>query len=136
MVTVLLYLHRCLRPLDSYDAGYRRQVTITGNRHWSRCNATLYTYYASRGMLGQLGDARYVSVHPTTKNCTLQGNMESELPSRVKAVESALLAFSSRHTARPTPPSGLVCHLWNRGACTYVRCWHAHVCRGLGGLTW
>ena len=120
-----------------YDAGFRRQAALTGNRLWSRVNSTLYTVcFTGNAQTTTRCELCFGSTH-SAKDCALQGDPDPEMQTRVKAVESALLAMTSKFGVRasgpPVSPSGQVCRLYNKGSCTYPRCRHSHVCSNCGG---
>ena len=120
-----------------YDAGFRRQAALTGNRLWSRVNSTLYTVcFTGNAQAAARCELCFGSTH-SAKDCALQGDPDPEMQTRVKAVESALLAmtakFGGRSSGPPFPPSGQVCRLYNKGNCTYPRCRHSHICSSCGG---
>ena len=120
-----------------YDAGFRRQAALTGNRLWSRVNSTLYTVcFTGNAQTTTRCELCFGSTH-SAKDCALQGDPDPEMQTRVKAVESALLAMTSKFGVRasgpPVPPSGQVCRLYNKGSCTYPPCRHSHVCSNCGG---
>jgi len=54
-----------------------------------------------------------------------------EMQARVKAIETAVLALAAKQvkpiSTGQVLPSGQVCRLWNRNACTYTRSRHAQV---------
>jgi len=120
-----------------YDAGFRRQAALTGNRLWSRVNSTLYTvFFTGNAQTTTRCELCFGSTH-SAKDCALQGDPDPEMQTRVKAVESALLAMTSKFGVRasgpPVPLSDQVCRLYNKGSCTYPRCRHSHVCSNCGG---
>ena len=68
--------------------------------------------------------------------CALQGNPDPELGSRIKAVESILVAMAQRPGHRGMPMTNVpdnTCRLWNRGNCTFPRCRFRHTCSTCGG---
>ena len=51
-----------------YDAGFRRQAAITGNRQWSHINATLYTMcFTGKALSVARCELCFVSTHTTTE---------------------------------------------------------------------
>ncbi len=115
-----------------YDTGFRRQAALTKNQMWSRINTTLYSMCFTSSFRG--GSARcelcFGTTHGTSE-CALQGDPDPEMRDRVKAVESTLLALTTKQPRRPSEPvqrSGQVCRLFNQGRCNYARCKHAHEC--------
>ena len=69
------------------------------------------------------------STHTTTE-CGLQGDTDPELPARMKAIESAVLALAANQGrgGGPIRVSNEPCRLWNNNKCTYPHCKHEHVC--------
>ena len=113
-----------------YDAGFRRQAALTGNRQWSRINATLYTMcFTGKALAITRCELCFASTHTTTE-CGLQGDTDPELPTRIKAIESAVLALTAGQgkSGGPVRGSGEPCRLWNNNKCTFPRCKHEHVC--------
>ena len=122
-----------------YDAAFRRQAALTGNRRWSQINPTLYSIcFTGRAQQLSRCELCLSSAHGT-KLCPLQSDPDPELPSRVKAVETALLSLASRRsseTRSPTltrnPSTGEYCRLFNAGKCRYTRCRFRYVCSRCG----
>jgi hypothetical protein len=79
---------------ERYDAAFRRQAAATGNQLWSRINGSLYAICFSTCTAHKRSRCELclVTTH-TTKQCALQGNPDPERDSRVKAVESVLVAM-------------------------------------------
>ena len=76
------------------DSAFRRQAAITGNWKWSQINLSLYSIC----FMGRAEEVRRCvlclsTVHPAAQ-CPLQAENDPELPTRVKAVESAGLSLS------------------------------------------
>ncbi len=121
-----------------YDAAFRRQAAITGNRQWSRINPSLYSLcFAGRAQTSNRCDLCLSSSH-ATKECALVADPDPEMPSRLKAIESAVLAIANHHAPIPKPAGQTrvttePCRLWNNNRCTFPRCRYQHVCRGCGG---
>ena len=88
-----------------YDAAFRRQAALTGNRRWSQKNPTLYSI-CFMGRAQQLSRCKLClcSAHGT-KLSPLQTNPDPELPSRVKAMEIALLLLASRRSSESRSPT-------------------------------
>ena len=123
----------------TYDLAFRRQAAATNNRQWSRLNPTLYSICTA-------GKARKVtrcelclnSDH-TTKECASLADSDPDVGTRVKAIESVILAMSGQtptgtgnHSRQPRglPP---ICQLFNRKRCWFRRCKFRHVCMICGG---
>ncbi len=72
-----------------------------------------------------------------TQQCPQLVDADPDLPSRLKAVESAVLSLShSRGSgAYPArlPRGGDVCRLFNKNACKFKRCKYQHTCSKCGG---
>ena len=113
-----------------YDAAFRRQAAITGNRKWSQINPSLYSIcFTGRAQEIKRCELCLSTAHPVNQ-CPLQAEADPELPTRVKAVESAVLTLASRSQAsgwHPRPP-GEVCRLWNANNCRFARCRYRHAC--------
>ena len=122
---------------ERYDAAYRRQAAASKNRSWSRVDTSLYALCFSGGKAsrGERCELCLAATH-TTKQCALQGNPDPELGSRIKAVESILVAMAQRPGQRGMPTTNVpdnTCRLWNRGNCTFPRCRFRHTCSTCGG---
>lgn len=122
---------------ERYDAAYRRQAAASGNRTWSRVDTSLYTlcFSACKANKGERCELCLAATH-TTQQCALQGNRDPELGSRVKAVESVLVAMAQRPGQGMMPQTNSAertCRLWNRGTCTFSRCRFRHACSSCGG---
>ena len=119
-----------------YDAAFRRQAALTGNRRWSQINATIYTVcFTGNAQVSSRCELCLGTTH-SSKECALRGDPDPEMQARVKAIETAVLALAAKQvkpiSTGQVLPSGQVCRLWNRNACTYTRCRHAHVCSSCG----
>ena len=78
------------------DAAFRRQAALTANRCWSHINLTLYSICFT-GRAQQLARCELcLSAAHGIKLCPLQADPDTELPTRVKAVETALLSLVGR----------------------------------------
>ena len=124
-----------------YDAAYRRQAAITGNTRWSMINSTLYTIcFTGRATPMPRCELCFATTH-TAKDCAQQGDPDPGMQDRLKAIETAVLALTSKPpttsvaTSRTAPvrPSNEPCRKWNSNNCTYPRCRYNHVCSGCGG---
>ncbi len=119
-----------------YDAAFRRQAAITGNRQWSKINPTLYSLcFAGRAQTVSRCELCMDTSH-VTKDCALFTDPDPELPNRVKAIENAVLALTRNDTPRPgatVRAQPEPCRLWNSNRCTFPRCRYRHVCRVCGG---
>ena len=122
----------------NYDSAFRRQADVTGDRKWSCINPSMYSIYFA-------GQARKVarcniclSSQHSTKDCALSPDPDPDAATRLRTLESAVLALVRPTTQQPLPKNsttsaGLTCRLWNAGRCTYRRCRYLHVCKGCGG---
>ena len=127
-----------------YDAAYRRQAALTGNTHWSTINSTLYTIcFTGRATATPRCELCFATTHSTSE-CAQQGDPDPGIQDRLKAIEMAVLAMTSKSPAipgaTPKPPniaSGKIssepCRKWNSNSCTYPRCRYNHVCSSCGG---
>ena len=121
----------------TYDAAFRRQAFITGNRQWSKVNPSLYSIsFAGVARTGQRCDLCLSLSHPT-RECTLVGDPDPDLSTRLKSLESAVLAMASQPSppvqANPRQKSTEVCRNFNVGRCCMFNCRYRHVCRVCGG---
>ena len=121
-----------------YDASFRRQAAITGNRQWSRINPSLYSF-CFMGCTAELKRCELcLSAGHTTKHCALISDPDPELPDRLKAVESVMVSLASR---LPTPQqdkgkrplSAEICRLYNDNRCRFLKCRYRHVCSTCSG---
>lgn len=125
-----------------YDAAYRRQAAANGNRKWSRINPSLFALcFTGKAQATRRCDL-CLAVSHTTSECSLTAGADPDLPTRLKAVEAAVVAF-----AVPSPGAGerrppriggpgqqeTVCKVWNERRCFYRRCRFRHVCSGCTG---
>ena len=97
---------------------------------WSRINATLYTMcFTGKALAIARCELCFASTHTTTQ-CGLQGDADPELPARIKAIESAVLALTANQgkSSGPIRASVEPCRLWNNNRCNFPRCKHEHVC--------
>jgi hypothetical protein len=121
----------------TYDAAYRRQAATTGHTEWSKINPSLYT-------LCFTGKAKKVprcelcmSASHKTEDCSLAGDEDPDMAKRMKAVESAVVAFSSssgNNEAGRSQRSMEICRLFNEKRCRFRNCKYRHVCSGCKGL--
>lgn len=123
----------------NYDSAFRRQAAATANRQWSRVNPSLYSIcFAGSARMSTRCDLCLSLTHPTM-DCPLVEDSDPEVGSRLKAIESAVLAMSRPHTGLPNMGNPLggaspeVCRNFNNKRCTFKWCRFRHVCRGCGG---
>ena len=105
----------------TYDAAFQRQAFITGNHQWSKVNPSIMYSICFSGVArtGQRCEL-CLSLSYTTQECTLIGDTDPEVSSRLEALESAVLAFSARSPGS-TRPSEL-CRNFNAGRCRMTGC--------------
>ena len=122
-----------------YDAAFRRQAALTANERWSVINSTLYTMcFTGMASSTKRCELCFASTH-TEQECAQRGDPDPGLKDRLKAIETAVLALSSKQEqgSKPTQqaikPSGEPCRKWNSVGCTYPRCRHSHLCSSCGG---
>ncbi len=121
-----------------YDAAFRRQAALTGNSRWSVINSTWYTICIMGAAKSTTRCELWSATTHMEKECAQQGDPDPGMHDRMKAIETAVLAISSKpppvlKPASQARPSGEPCRLWNRNNCSYPRCRHSHVCSGCGG---
>ena len=119
----------------AYDAAFRRQAAATGQRDWGKINSSLYTIcFTGKAKRSQRCDNCLSAAHKTAE-CYAVGDEEPDVAGRVRAVESALLAFSTNHgsPAGRGPRSAEVCRLFNERKCNFRSCKYRHACRWCGG---
>ena len=86
-----------------YDAAFRRQAAITGNRRWSQINPSLYSIcFTGRAQQTNRCELCFNSSHQT-KECALMAEPDPELPSRLKAVETAVVSLATRRSPESKP---------------------------------
>ena len=80
----------------TYDAAFRRQANITGNRQWSKVNPSLYTIcHTGVARIGQRCELCLSLSHPTVE-CTLVSDPDPDITTRLKTLELAVLVFASQ----------------------------------------
>ena len=78
-----------------YDAAFRHQAAITGNRKWSQINPSLYSI-CFMGCAQALKHCELcLSSTRITNRCVLAADPDPELPARLKAVESAVVSLAT-----------------------------------------
>lgn len=123
-----------------YDAAFRRQAALTNNVRWSAINSTLYTMcFTGLASATKRCELCFASTH-SEHECAQRGDPDPEVKDRLKAIETAVLAITSKQdpaqklSNQPnTKQSGELCRKWNSGSCTYPRCRHTHACSTCGG---
>ena len=113
-----------------YDAAFRRQAAISGNKKWSQINPSLYSIsFTGRAQIVTRCDLCFSTSH-ATKLCALQVDPDPELPTRIKAVEAAVVSLAARRT--PIQTDRQVCRLWNMNRCRFPKCRYRHECSRCG----
>ena len=79
----------------TYDAAFRRQAFITGNRQWSRVNPSLYSICFSGIVRAGTRCELYLSLSHPTRDCTLVSDPDPDVTTWLKTLESAVLAMTS-----------------------------------------
>ena len=97
-----------------YNAGFHWQAALTGNRSWSQINTTLYTLCFTVNTLSTTRcELCFASSHSAAK-CEQRGDPDPELPARIKAIETAVLALIAKQgIGGPIRPSAEICRLWS-----------------------
>ena len=119
-----------------YDAAFRRQGS-TDRQSQVATNQCLHLYRVLHRnvRVSLLCELCFGTTH-SSKECTLRGDPDPDMQARVKAIETAVLVLAANQvkpiSTGKVLPSGQVCRLWNRNACTYTRCRHAHMCSVCG----
>ena len=121
----------------TYDAAFRQQAAITGNRQWSRVNPSLYSIcFSGVARAGTRCELCLSLSHPT-RDCSLVSGQDSEVSTCLKTLESAVLAITShvpQHQGlQSREKSPEACQNWNSGRCRMPSCRYRHVCKVCGG---
>ena len=119
----------------TYDAAFRRQAFITGNQQWSKVNPSLYSICFSGAARTGVRCELCLSLSHPTGECTLVCDPDPDISTRLKTLESAVLAFTSRSPQQGAPLAKLpdICRNWNVGRCRMPQCRYRHACRVCGG---
>ena len=122
-----------------YDAAFRRQAALTGNKRWSVVNSSLFAInFTGTAKAIPRCELCFATTH-TDKECAQQGNSDPGLKDRLRAIESAVLVLTAKPSAggkggtSMREKSGEACRNWNRGNCSYPKCRHNHACSSCGG---
>ena len=111
----------------TYDAAYRRQAAATGNKQWSKVNPSLYMVcFTGKARKATRCDLCLSAAHKT-EDCHLTSDDDPDLVKRVRAVESAVVAFSGRPQGVRIQPME-ICRLFNERRCKFKNCKYRHVC--------
>ena len=125
----------------NYDAAFRRQAAATSNRQWSRINPSLYSIcFAGSARTSTRCDLSLSLTH-VTRDCPMVEDPDPGVGSRLKAIESAVLAMARPRAWTPPsmggpPPVGALseaCRSFNNKRCNFRGCRFRHVCRVCGG---
>lgn len=112
----------------TYDAAYRRQAAATGHKEWSKINPSLYTVCFTGKARKTTRCNLCLSAAHKTDDCHLTTDEDPDLAVRVRAVESAVVAFSGR-----TRQSTEICRLFNEKRCRFRSCKYRHICQICSG---
>ena len=121
----------------TYDAAYRRQAATTGHTEWSKINPSLYTLcFTGKAKKAPRCEMCLSAAHKT-EDCPLAGDDDPDMAKRMKAIESAVVAFSSsngNNEAGRSQRSMEICRLFNEKRCRFRNCKYRHVCSGCKGF--
>ena len=119
---LMAYMVSILRASQEYDGSawtlynvaYRRQAATTAHKKWSKVNPSLYTVcFTGKARKAARCDLCLSAAHKS-EECHLAGDNDPDMARRIRAVESAVVAFSSgSHGSQPAQAflSGEVCRL-------------------------
>ena len=119
----------------TYNAAYRRQAAATGYKQWSKVNPSLYTVcFTSKARKATRYDLCLSTAHKTEYSLTM--DEDPDVGQRLKAVESAVIAFSGNYLASQQPE--VSAHPRCAGYSMIKRfkfrnCKYRHVCRTCQG---
>ena len=118
----------------NYDLAFRRQAAATGNRLWSKINPSLYSICFSGVARANKRCELCLSLTHESGDCALSGEGEHDVGSRLRAIESAVLAMAAGPSSAAVGAANRVakleiCRSWNENRCTYPKCRFRHVCR-------
>lgn len=118
---------------SGYDAAFRRQAAATGQREWSKINSSLYAIcFTGKARRAQRCDICFSAAHRASECDTL--DEDPDMAKRVKAVESALVAFSTNPQSTPgRAGSSELCRLYNGKGCHFRNCKFRHACKWCDG---
>ena len=117
-----------------YDAAYRRQAAAGLGPRSTR-------HFTGKAQVANRCDLCLAATH-TTRECSLASDGDPDLPTRMRAVESAVVVFASRGGAQPVDrrQSGSqrrlqddICRVWNEKRCYFKRCRFRHACAACAG---
>ena len=81
----------------TYDAAYHRQAAATGHKQWSKVNPSLYTVCFTGKARKATRCNLCLSAAYKTPECSLAMDEDPDVGQRLKAVKSAVIAFSGNH---------------------------------------
>ena len=117
----------------AYDVAYHRQAAATGHRRWSKVNPSLYSLcFTGKAKQSSRCEFCLGSSHKS-EECALAVEEDLDLGKRMKAVESAVVAFSAKTGGEQQGNGGDLCRLYQQNRCTFVPCKFTHSCRRCGG---
>lgn len=117
----------------TYDTAYRRQAAATGHKKWSQVNPSLYTVcFTGKARRATRCDLCLSSAHKT-EECHLWNDDDPDLAKRMRAVETAVVAFSSNSNVAKTSVTAEVCRLYNQRKCRFRNCKYTHICQRCSG---
>ena len=76
----------------TYDMAFGRQAALMGNRQRSQLNRSLYSICFNANAQKVVRCELCLGLTHTAAECALRGDLDPEMPGRVKAVESTILA--------------------------------------------
>ena len=123
----------------NYDSAFRRQAAATGNRQWSRVNPSLYSICFAGVARASVRCDLCLSLNHRSKDCAMIAEADPDVGSRLKAVESAVLALTQprwpvhNSAGPPGGASSEACRNFNKGRCSFRWCRYRHACRVCGG---
>ena len=118
---------------SAYDAAFRRQAATTGHREWSKINTSLYTIcFTGKARRSQRCEGCLSASHKTAE-CYVTDE-DPDMARRVRAVESAVVAFSSTpQSSTSRARSQDICRLFNDRKCQFRNCKYRHACKWCDG---
>ena len=116
----------------AYDIAFRRQAAATGLRKWSVVNPSLYSLCFT-GKAKRASRCEFcLGASHRSEDCALAVEEDPDLGKRMKAVESAVVAFTSN--TQGGKPAQEICRLYQQDRCTFSQCKFGHWCRRCGPL--
>ena len=82
-----------------YDSAFRRQAALTGNKRWSVVNSSLYAInFTGTAKAIPRCELCFATTH-SDKECAQQGNPDPGMKDRLRAIETAILALTTKPSA-------------------------------------